>query len=301
MATQRAAFLINNLRPDLALSNVFDVSEGAVRLSASGIVGTDYVKLQKQTSPAAGSFAAIWTDVIRQGQSIRLSQNNIEHIEMVTGIYRTVFVGATPGDVVVYMAEDQAKLDSKLLYTLPAYNPNFNGSVTGTGLSPALVSSRERRGHWAYDISAKVFVWVESLLDTSTGEVTHEFYDAPGGSVIVPSEIIQQPLQYPSNERLFFDTVTSVGGALDFDGIAPGHATKKITIMVDVGQFVLAGLSGSIIIEAGEVFTFEVSSNMGRFALNYTAPDPAFLTLTPVNVANDSARVIVQACRVSPE
>lgn len=43
MATQRSAFLINNLRPDLALSNVFDVSEGAVRISASGISGTDYV------------------------------------------------------------------------------------------------------------------------------------------------------------------------------------------------------------------------------------------------------------------
>lgn len=300
MATQRSAFLINNLRPDLVLSNVFDVSEGAVRISASGISGTDYVKLQKQTSPAAGSFGAIWTDVIRQGQAVRLSQNNIEHIEMVTGIYRTVFVGAALDNVVVYMAEDQAKLDSKLMYTLPAYNPSFNGAVTGTGLSPALVNSRERRGHWAYDIGAKIFVWVESLLDTSTGAVTHEFYDAPGGNVVIPSTLIQQPVAYPSNERLFCETVTSAG-AFDLNAFATGHAVKKITVLVDAGEFVLAGLSGSITVIAGETFTFEVSSNMGLFAANYTNPDPSFFTLTPVNVSGDSARVIVQACRVSPE
>lgn len=307
MATERSLFLINNARPDFAVSPRFEVREGAVRLTASGISGGSYVKLKKQISPQAGSFGAVWADVIRQGQAVRLSQNNMEHLELISGIYEVEFVGAGEGEgqdagenVIVYLEEDQRGLDSKLQYTLPAYNPAFNGSVTGTGLSPALVGSRKKDGFWIYDNADRKFVWVEQTLDTSTGAVTYEYFDVPGGTVANPP-VFPVPVseQYSSLERFGFYTVTSAGGALDFATTLNGYAIKKITVMVDSGSFTLAGAEGSIVVAATEKYELVVSSNFGRMDI---AGDPSLLTLTPVNSeGTDSARVIVQACLVSPQ
>lgn len=302
MATGRSAFLINTARPDLAVSNIFVVAEGGVRVTSSGLVDTDYVEIQKQTSPAAGSFAAVWTPVVRQGQAVRLSKNNIEHIELITGVYRVVFEGADASALVVYMSEDQALLDSKLIYSYPAYNPNFNGAVTGTNLSPALVSSRDRIGHWTYDILENDYVWVESLLDTSTGTVTHEFYDQPGGGIVVPGKLISQPLDYPSCERMqFFEidgTPESGNESFLLSVIDPAERPKKIRVKVDTGSFTLLGQndSGIVVLPADGWLEFTITSPMGHFEFD----GQEYFSLVPVTGAGDTARVIVQTCHVSP-
>lgn len=300
MATARNAFLINIARPDLAPSNVFVVAEGAVRVSGTGMASGEYVEIEKQVSPAAGSFAAVWAPLIRQGQAVRLSQNNIEHIELISGIYRAVYAGAE--NVVVYMAEDQSLLDARMQYTYPAYNPGFNGSVTGTGLSPALVSSRDRAGHWMYDLIQKAYIWCEGVLDTSTGTVVYTYWNAPGGQEISPSRPIQQPLDYPSCERVFVFSITGVGGEppepyFDIASVIAGYAIKKLTILVDSGTFTLTDSNtNAITLYAGESYSWEVTSSMGQLE----NADLGNLRLDPLDGAGSAARILVQACHISP-
>lgn len=297
MATARNAFLICEARPDLAPSNIFVVSEGAVRITANGLIGGDYVVVQKQTSPASGSFAATWAPVVRQGQAVRLSQNNIEHIELISGIYRVVRVGAESDNIIVHMMEDQQMLDAKLQYTLPAYNPNFNGAVTGTGLSPALVNSRNRLGHWCYDTTLRIYVWVEANTDTSTGAVTYSFFDAPGGNTVVPEKLIQQPLDYPSCEQLLFYTISGAGSTFNLSDVPATLLPKKITIVVDTGSYTMIGAltTSMVIVPADGKYTFEVTSPMGQLEHQGN-----YLVITPVTGVGDKARIIVQACHVSP-
>jgi hypothetical protein len=295
MATGRSAFLINTAYPELAPSNVFVVAEGGVRITASGIYDTDYVELQKQTSPAVGASPAIWTPVVRQGQVARLSVNNMEYIELITGIYRVVFVGGDGSALVVFMAEDQALLDAKLIYNYPAYNPHFNGSVTGDLNSPALVSSRDRLGHWCYDTSRREYTWVEAVVDTSNGVVTYSYFNAPGGFEVVPQKLIQQPRAYPSCEQLLFYQLGNESGPFDITNVPSHLAVKKITVLVDTGSCDLFGSEGTqMTIAAGESYSFEVTSEMGEFEhVNGT-----YFSVWPNGGA--TARIMIQCCHVSP-
>lgn len=128
---KRSGFLINTLNPELVKSEVFEVREGAVRLTISGLDPNDadtvYVKLQKQIKTAG---TELWVDLYRNSYLIRLSGANIDYIELITGIYRVVSVGVTDENVVVAFEEDEKRLDNRVNYV---YVQNQSAANTGSG------------------------------------------------------------------------------------------------------------------------------------------------------------------------
>lgn len=128
---KRNGFLINTLNPELVKSEVFEVREGAVRLTVSGLdpldADTVFVKLQKQIKTPESE---VWVDLYRNSYPIRLSGANIDYIELITGIYRVVSVGVTDENVVIAFEEDEKRLDNRVNYV---YVQNQSAANTGSG------------------------------------------------------------------------------------------------------------------------------------------------------------------------
>ena len=306
MATQRNAFLINNLRPDLVLSNVFEVREGAVRITAGPFVDTEYVVIEKQVSPKTGSFEAVWTPLVRQGQVVRLSGNNIEHIELLAGIYRVVFNldAVSYPELVVWMQEDQSGLDSRLMYTLPAYNASFNGSVTGRPDSPALVNSRHVEGKWIFDPYARKYQWIESVIDTSTGDVlVTRTLTRPGGTEDTEANIAYPPeTAGHSCERILPLTMDNTQNEnINFENYnTNNYVLKQITIIVDTGEFIFSYDGEQISMYEGETFVFAPTAPLGGFAGNIGGMTLATASGQSAGTVTDSARVLLQVDAMTP-
>ena len=130
---KRNGYLINTVNPYLATSNIYEVREGAVRLSVSGLdplnADTVFISIEKKVGDSS------WAPLYRNGQRIKLSGANVDYLELVTGIYRVVAVGVTTENVVVFFEEDEKRLDNRVNYV---YNPIAtvitNGGSSGSGL-----------------------------------------------------------------------------------------------------------------------------------------------------------------------
>lgn len=306
MATQRSAFLLNHARPDLVVSNVFEVREGAVRITAGPFVDIEYVTIQKQVSPAAGSFAAVWVPLVRQGQAVKLSRNNIEHIELLPGIYRVKFKEdpAEYPNLVVWMQEDQSGLDSRVMYTLQGYNPAFNGAVTGRTDSPALVNSRHVVGNWIFDPYARKYQWVESIIDTSTGDVlATRTLTKPGGAEDIASDTAYPPeTAGHSCERILPLTMDNTQNEnINFQNYnTNNYVLKQITIIVDQGEFIFSYDGEQISMYEGETFVFTPTAPLGGFAGNIGGMTLATASGSSEDTVTDSARVLLQVDAMTP-
>lgn len=130
---KRNGYLINTVNSYLATSNIYEVREGAVRLSVSGLdplnADTVFISIEKKVGDSN------WAPLYRNGQRIKLSGANVDYLELVTGIYRVVAVGVTTENVVVFFEEDEKRLDNRVNYV---YNPIAtvvsNGGSSGSGL-----------------------------------------------------------------------------------------------------------------------------------------------------------------------
>ena len=114
-------FLINTINPARLVSPAkpvasteFAVTNQAVRLTSYGLTGNDYVQIQHATSTEG---EGLWNDVVRNGNSLRLTATNTQHIELIMGTYRVV--GHLSGEfpqVAVYCDTDDLRLDNNLQY-----------------------------------------------------------------------------------------------------------------------------------------------------------------------------------------
>lgn len=128
---KRNGFLINTINPELVKSDIFEVREGAVRLTVSGLdpldADTVFVKLQKQIKTPESE---VWVDLYRNSYPIRLSGANIDYIELITGFYKVVPIGITDENLIVAYEEDEKRLDSRVNYV---YVQNQSAANTGNG------------------------------------------------------------------------------------------------------------------------------------------------------------------------
>lgn len=107
-------YLVNVTTPALAPSAVFTVSDRAVRLTAKGFSGSEFIQIQVWVGDAThGAFA----DLARNGALVKMLALNNQHTEILAGKYKANYTGSTAG-LVCYYDTDDLTLDKNAYYTM---------------------------------------------------------------------------------------------------------------------------------------------------------------------------------------
>ena len=112
---QNPIWLINQTNTSLAKSPQFALTDCAVRLTCSGLTGSEFVGINVWVGDKVNGA---YTPLARNGALVRLTALNNQHIEAIKGEYE-VFLGGQYTGVAVYADyDDIIALDSNVRYNV---------------------------------------------------------------------------------------------------------------------------------------------------------------------------------------
>ncbi len=128
-------WLVNVAFPDtLRTAGEFDVTNRAMRLTASGLAGDEVATIQIWVGPNGGNGDGAWVDLFHAGLAVQMDALNTQRTIILIGQYRVVYEGVA--DVKVFGAEDTNELDNNVIYNFAQpYNASSGGGGGGFTLS----------------------------------------------------------------------------------------------------------------------------------------------------------------------
>lgn len=150
----KGSFLINTVDPSLAPTAVFNVDTCGIRLTASGLVDSDFVQIEQWVGPNPSSGDGAWVALAHAGQLVQLNATNTQRIFILEGNYRVTYGGSA--DVRVYMQQDELELDGRLIYD---FNQPYGaaGGGGGGGFAAAVADTDSIDSHFTGDTTGGTF------------------------------------------------------------------------------------------------------------------------------------------------